>query len=271
MYKHEWLTIDNIVYPCVVRGAHYSNMVVILFPGLFFPMSDRDYFMSRIASEVQRYATVYQFDLRGHGDHLYGPERTTLNGIKQDIQNILQKIVHDCGHPVFCIGRGISPLLCMQVEEESKSNLVSGVIGFNPYMLEGRHLTSISFEFESSKHKKLLRLCNYTNNLKFVSIMRALGAEIGYIAAESIPTTLIEQLSILDPQEVFLRFEGKKTFMFPQHDKNYTLKLIRNNDEFEYRDIDMREDSMLPYNSFWQSETIDLIQQMLYDWGENND
>lgn len=268
MHDNRWLAIDNIIYPGVVRAELPSDTVVILFPGFGFPMSDRDYFMSRIAIEIQSYALVYQFDLRGHGDHMFDLEQTTLSGLKQDIRSILQTIVAECGHSVFCIGRGISPLLCMNVEEESQSNLVSGIIGFNPYMIDSCQLKKIWPELNAQKEKGFIQLGDYVKNAEVRSIFRAMGAELDYISAERLPVEFVKQLELLDPTQVFRHFCGKKAFIYPRYDQGYTMELIQDNEGMKYRKLDKRDDSMLPFNSVWQSQAIGLIKKILYDWRE---
>ena len=269
MHENKWIEKDGIVYPGIVRGPSSTDTIVILFSGLGFPMSDRDYFMSRIATEIQEFATVYQFDLRGHGDHSIDLEQTTLNGMKADICNILQEVIKECEHPVSCIARGISPLLCMQVSKELGENTICGIIGFNPYMIDNKKLKTLFYEIYSQDD--LIAVEKYSMNPDFKSVLRAMGADIEYIKGESIPVEFFRELDQLEAIKIFNQFTGKKVFLYPKYDKNYTLEILQGNDITDYRELDKREDAMLPYNSFWQSESINVIKQILLNWSEDND
>jgi len=270
MYENMWLTIKDVTYPGVIRKKAQTDRIVILFSGFGFSMSDRDYFMSRIASEISEFATVYQFDIRGHGDHAIDLEQTSLSGMKEDIYQLLKVITKAHRTPIFCIGRGISPLLCMQAAGAFEINPIQGLIGFNPYMIDHFKLQQLFCEIRVNNNK-YVDFEKYLNHSAFKALLRSLGADIAYVKGESILVDFFRELEKIEANTIFNRFTGKKAFLYPKHDKDYTLEVLKGNEIMKYRKLDYREDAMLPYNSFWQSEVIHLIKKILWDWSKDND
>lgn len=268
MTENNWIKVNGILYPGVKQETQSSNIVVVLFPGFSLPMSDRDYFMSRIAKEIKDFATVYQFDIRGHGDSNVDIERLTVSMIREDYTNILNWLREKTNNKIYCIGRGIAPILFMEAAKTSQC-VVDGVIGLNSYMIAPKYLKKL---FKQIKEKEYyVSLEEFENNTVFKSMLRAMGTDLEYIMAEKLPREFFVQLEKLKPDDIFQNFNNKKILIYPMNDKNYTPDIIKGEEINIYQKIDWREDAMLPFNSFWQSNVINLIKNILWTWSKEND